>query len=81
MGGGKFLTQTREFLTEKENVEPDHQLDTGDGGFEQLHGLLVRLALHAHSVHTQQLVTSLQTSVPNAGTPQWWFEKILKIKR
>jgi hypothetical protein len=41
----------------------------------------VRLALHAHSVHTQQLVTSLQTSVPNAGTPQWWFEKILKIKR
>ena len=41
----------------------DDELDTGRGRLEELHSLLVMLALHTHPVHTQQLVSSLQPPV------------------
>ena len=44
-------------------VSPDHELDAVVCGLEELHRLLVRLALHTDPVDTEQLVASLQPAV------------------
>ena len=43
---------------------PHHQLDTGRGRLEELHGLLVMFSLHTDPVDTEELVSSLQAAVP-----------------
>ena len=48
---------------------PDYKLDTVSGSLEELHCLLMRLALHTAPIDTEQLVTALETSMPVRHAP------------